>query len=283
MKYHSVYVMGGGSTPFYCAQLLHQLGVECVFWEIAQQGVSFVKNNIISLGIEYREFDKNRLEDALSKQHNILILSVNNTFIFPSSMVQRKNVDIINYHNSLLPCHKGMHAEAWAIYSNEVETGVTWHFVDEGVDSGDIILQKKIMITENTTSLTLLKEQSRVAISALSDCIGDILLGEILCYPQSKTTQQCNMHLKRDVPNNGELNHNWENDKIWCFLRAMDYGSLNTLGQPTVYYNGKKYGWMSYRRFIADSKTLQDYENEKNIIINNSFVLKNVFEISDKL
>ena len=278
MKYHSVYVLGGGSTPFYCAQLLHQLGVKCIFWENILSEKSFVKKNIVSLGIKYSKFDRRKIEELIKEKEKILILSVNNTYIFPPSIIQKDNIDIINYHNSLLPHHKGMHAEAWTIYNNDTETGVTWHIVDEGVDSGNIITQQKIILTENITSLSLLREQSSLAIAALNACLCDVLQGKANSYPQDKI-EHAEMHLKRDIPNDGELDLNWENDKIWGFLRAMDYGWLNTLGQPTVCYNGRKYSWMSYGKLCDASMKQYDYERGRNIIINNCFVLKNVFEI----
>lgn len=277
MKYHSVYILGEGSTPFHCAQLLHRLGVNCIFWENILSEKSFVKKNIISMGIKYLKFDRKKIGELINEKEKILILSVNNTYIFPPSIIQKDNINIINYHNSLLPHHKGVHAEAWAIYNNDNETGVTWHIVDEGIDSGNIITQQKIILTENVTSLSLLREQSNLAVAALNACLSDILLGKANGYPQDKI-QRAEMHLKRDIPNDGELNLNWENDKIWNFLRAMDYGCLNTLGQPTVCYNGKKYSWMSYGR-RADGMKQHGDERGRNIIINDCFVLKNIFEI----
>ncbi|MDR2978936.1 MAG: hypothetical protein LBV02_00615 [Bacteroidales bacterium] len=56
----------------------------------------------------------------------------------------------INIHPSLLPAYRGRTPQQWAIIHDETELGVTTHFVDEGIDTGDIILQEKFEITEDT-------------------------------------------------------------------------------------------------------------------------------------
>lgn len=50
----------------------------------------------------------------------------------------------INLHPSILPNYRGMAPHHWPIINGEKETGVTVHYVDEGVDTGDIIIQKTI-------------------------------------------------------------------------------------------------------------------------------------------
>lgn len=58
---------------------------------------------------------------------------------------------ILNIHPSLLPKYPGGHSIKDAFSAKEKETGVTVHFVDEGVDSGPIILQRKVDIKPNDT------------------------------------------------------------------------------------------------------------------------------------
>jgi methionyl-tRNA formyltransferase len=55
----------------------------------------------------------------------------------------------INLHPSLLPNYRGMSPQHWPIINGDTETGITIHFINEGVDTGDIILQEKIKITDN--------------------------------------------------------------------------------------------------------------------------------------
>ena len=62
---------------------------------------------------------------------------------------------MVNIHPSLLPAFPGAHAQRDAIDAGAKETGCTVHFVDEGVDTGAIIQQKKVPILPNDTLETL--------------------------------------------------------------------------------------------------------------------------------
>ena len=73
---------------------------------------------------------------------------------FISSLPQRS---IINVHPSILPEFKGLNAIQQALESGVKYTGVTIHYVDEGVDTGEIIQQESIKIEENDTIVSLKK------------------------------------------------------------------------------------------------------------------------------
>ena len=73
---------------------------------------------------------------------------------FISSLRQRS---IINIHPSILPEFKGLNAIQQALESGVKYTGVTIHYVDEGVDTGEIIQQESIKIEENDTIVSLKK------------------------------------------------------------------------------------------------------------------------------
>ncbi len=68
------------------------------------------------------------------------------TDFMPYEVIQMAAHGGINYHPSLLPKYRGGSAINWAVISGEKETGVTVHYIDEGVDTGDIILQEKVTI-----------------------------------------------------------------------------------------------------------------------------------------
>ena len=73
---------------------------------------------------------------------------------FISSLPQRS---IINVHPSILPEFKGLNAIQQALESGAKFTGVTIHYVDEGIDTGEIIQQKTIKINQNDTIKSLKK------------------------------------------------------------------------------------------------------------------------------
>ena len=71
--------------------------------------------------------------------------------ILSKTFIQQLKERIINIHPAFLPNFPGAHAIQDAWRANILETGVTVHFVDEGVDTGPIILQKKVRRTSSDT------------------------------------------------------------------------------------------------------------------------------------
>jgi len=78
--------------------------------------------------------------------------------ILSKSFIKRFNGRIINIHPSLLPKYKGLHTHERAIENKDKFTGCTVHFVTAKLDSGKIIMQKKIKIAANDNSTSLAKK-----------------------------------------------------------------------------------------------------------------------------
>ena len=83
---------------------------------------------------------------------------------------------IVNVHPSLLPKYKGMNAIKQALDDRAQYTGVTIHYVDEGMDSGSIIKQNIIKINENDTEETLKDRLQEIEHRLYSDTIKSILI-----------------------------------------------------------------------------------------------------------
>ena len=83
--------------------------------------------------------------------------------ILPKSVLELPPCGCINVHPSLLPKYRGAAPIQWALINGETETGVTIMLLDEGEDTGDIILQERIQIASKDTATTL---SNRLAHSA---------------------------------------------------------------------------------------------------------------------
>lgn len=77
------------------------------------------------------------------------------TQIVPQNLISLAPLGGINYHPSLLPRHRGGSAINWAILQGDRETGVTIHYIDAGIDTGDIILQERVPIDPHDSVKTL--------------------------------------------------------------------------------------------------------------------------------
>jgi methionyl-tRNA formyltransferase len=81
------------------------------------------------------------------------------TEIIPKAMIDIPKYNAINYHPSLLPKYRGGSAINWAIINGETETGVTIHYIDAGIDTGDMILQERVPIYPQDTVASLYFER----------------------------------------------------------------------------------------------------------------------------
>ncbi len=87
------------------------------------------------------DFDSKVVEELQKEQVDLVVLAGFMRILTP---VFTKKIRAINLHPSLLPRHKGMHAIEKSFHDEYANGGVSIHFVDDELDSGDIILQKEI-------------------------------------------------------------------------------------------------------------------------------------------
>ena len=105
------------------------------------------------------EYDAHCL--ALCRQHKIdYILLIGYMRIISFVMIEPYKNRILNIHPSLLPKYPGMDLDVHkaVLEAKEKETGCTLHFVDEGVDTGKIFMQEKVVIAPDDTPETLKKK-----------------------------------------------------------------------------------------------------------------------------
>lgn len=72
--------------------------------------------------------------------------------ILPKEVLDIPKYGAINVHGSLLPKYRGAAPIQWAVINGDKETGVTTMFMDEGMDTGDMILKEKVLIGEDETT-----------------------------------------------------------------------------------------------------------------------------------
>ncbi|XP_052869547.1 trifunctional purine biosynthetic protein adenosine-3 [Anopheles cruzii] len=118
------------------------------------------KANIPSTVIHHKDFASREQFDeavsgALQEARVDLVCLAGFMRILSSDFVRRWAGRLINIHPALLPKHKGTHAQRQALAAGDLESGCTVHFVDEGVDTGAIILQERVPVLPGDTEETL--------------------------------------------------------------------------------------------------------------------------------
>ena len=120
------------------------------------------RNNINTKIINQNLYSKNDFEknlfDHLKKKNVNLVCLAGFMKILSADFIKRCDFKIINIHPSLLPSFKGLDTHKKAINMNVKYSGCTIHYVNEDIDSGQIIDQEIVRITKNDDELSLKKK-----------------------------------------------------------------------------------------------------------------------------
>ena len=146
------------------------------FSKIKQSPISIefiISNNSKAKGLNYAKIYKikkkvlnfnnknlsdNKLLSVLKKNNIKMIFLAGFMKILSKNFIKKFKGKILNIHPSLLPKYKGLNTHKRVLNNNEKYSGCTVHFVNSRLDSGKIILQKKIKITKNESEISLGKK-----------------------------------------------------------------------------------------------------------------------------
>lgn len=112
-----------------------------------------------------------------------LIVSVSCPQIFRKALLELPALGCINVHSSLLPKYRGMLPTFWALLNGEEETGVTVHFMSDGLDEGDIVVQRSVPITSDDTLHSLMRKCKEVASDLVVEAVRQFQVGRVSRSP----------------------------------------------------------------------------------------------------
>ena len=208
--------------------------------EMLTQGANVVGIFTLAPEYAYRHSDFADLR-PLAQQYGVPLWGINNIndpdvvmqmqalepdYIFVvgwSQIVKRAVLDLptqacIGFHPALLPQNRGRAVLPWTILQGLRRSGATLFYLDEGVDSGDILIQKAFAVEPDETARTfynkviaMLREMIREALPLLED-------GNPPRHPQdhSKAT-----YCAKRTPADGLIDWQWPADQIWTLIRAV--------------------------------------------------------------
>lgn len=169
--------------------------------------------------IEFQVYNKKNIEELFSKNDEEILLSVGYRFIIPSSIFKQFKY-AINIHPSLLPKYKGAYSGFAIIENGEKETGITAHFIDDGIDTGDIICQTVIPLTNFDTINSMSKKVSMIEPSFVSDVINNIVDNNFKTQKQINSNNM--IYNKKRVPEDSLIDVNKPLIELYNKIRSCD-------------------------------------------------------------
>lgn len=137
---------------------------------------------------EVKNFNNKKTEEMLNQiKPDIIILG--GSRILRDNIISIPKIGIINAHPGLLPKYRGIDVIPWAILKGD-KVGVTTHFIDKGVDTGDILLQEEIIIEPGDTIKMLSDKAEDIAAELTLKTILALKQGQLEPQKQKKSDGQ---------------------------------------------------------------------------------------------
>ncbi len=118
--------------------------------------------------------------------------------ILPRAVLEIPRVACLNLHASLLPRHRGAAPIQAAIVAGDTESGITVMYMDEGLDTGDILLQRQMILSPNETGGSLHDRLGEMAPAATAEALSLLAAGNAPRVPQSSAEATYAPKLERE-------------------------------------------------------------------------------------
>ncbi len=156
-----------------------------------QISIPAVKQRALELGLQVTQPEKIKTNPEFQAQLQALkpqvIIVVAYGRIIPKWMLDLPPLGNLNLHASLLPKYRGAAPIQWAIASGEQVTGATTMRIDEGLDTGDILLQREIAILESDTAVTLSPRLAQAGAELMVETLRGLESNSIQPKPQDNS------------------------------------------------------------------------------------------------
>lgn len=139
--------------------------------------------------------------------------------IIPLSILKMPKYGCVNIHGSLLPKYRGAAPIQWAVLDGEKETGITTILMDEGIDTGDILLKKTIKIDADETSGSLFDKLKALGAKTILETLDELEKGSITPTKQGESPTAYAKMLTKAM---GLIDFTRSAKELDCFVRGMD-------------------------------------------------------------
>lgn len=139
--------------------------------------------------------------------------------IIPLSILKMPKFGCVNIHGSLLPKYRGAAPIQWAVLDGEKETGITTILMDEGIDTGDILLKKTIKIDTDETSGSLFDKLMALGAETILETLDELEKGSLTPIKQGESPTAYAKMLTKAM---GLIDFTRPAKELDCFVRGMD-------------------------------------------------------------
>jgi methionyl-tRNA formyltransferase len=181
---------------------------------------SAVKKYAVEHNLKVLQPEKLRNEDFLAelKSLNADLQVVVAFRMLPEMVWNMPRLGTINLHGSLLPAYRGAAPINWAVINGEKETGVTTFFLQQEIDTGDVLMSAKLAIGEDESAGEVHDKMMLLGAETVLNSVRKIELGgyELLPQDDSKASKAPKIFLETC-----EINFNQPAKKVHDFIRGM--------------------------------------------------------------
>jgi methionyl-tRNA formyltransferase len=211
-------------------RLLHETGQQVVGVLTGRKGAERSVGPLSSLAEQwgYRVWPARRVRepafaDEVRAEGVELLLNVHSLYVVKAEVVAAPRLGSFNVHPGPLPEYAGLNAPSWAILHGEPEHGVTVHWMDAGIDTGEIAYEARFPIAPDETAFTLSAKGVRAAIPLLRRLL-EAAAAEPPAIPRAKQRAVPGRYFGREAPNGGRVDWSARAEEVERFVRAADYG-----------------------------------------------------------
>jgi len=181
-----------------------------------------VKKIALQAGIPVLQPENIRNEEFLARlaefNPDLIVLTAYGR-ILPAELINLPPHGTINVHASLLPKYRGAAPIQWAIINGETETGVTIMQMDEGLDTGDVLLAEKLLISPDDTAGSLFMKLAELGGTALQKALAQLRANKLTPIKQDDSLATHAPLLKKE---DGLVDWSRSAEQISCLIRGLD-------------------------------------------------------------
>ncbi len=167
-----------------------------------------------------------------------IMYSVQYHLILKKEHIEKAGI-AVNLHMAPLPEYRGSNQFSFAILDQKSEFGTTIHKMDVGIDSGDILFQKRFPIPEGCWVSELYQLTFKASVNLFKQTLAHIVSGNFTPVPQAALENKygTSLHYRKEMAHIKEIDLNWDADKIESHIRAT---SMPGFEPPYCFVNGVK-------------------------------------------